>query len=650
MYKLFITILNMSITASFMVLAVMILRMLLRRSPKWISYALWGIVLFRLVCPFSFASELSLLGGFGVPTAENGIISYISDNTTGAAVPYVDPTAVNVDEVISNPPAPEDVYTITGQPELLTMILPHIWLLGVAAMLIYSIFSYIALKRRLSDATLLEGNVFETDAVRSPIVCGLIRPRIYLPVGLPESDCRYVLLHERMHIRRLDYIVKPLAFVALSMHWFNPLIWLSFRLMSRDMEISCDELAIRKLDAEGRAGYSAALVQLATGQSVLAGSPLSFGESGTKERLKNILNYKKPVFWAAAAAVIVVIAAAVCLLANPAYIFDFDGYSISSAKTYDFRPDYDEPYTRELHEADIEELQSRLSMLSGIRHSDKYGGLTPLYFIDVMLDNGTYIKISGYSRTGEMVDIRYKEKVYSVSDTDFKAYVDRICAGKNTTQAADVSETGPAAHSADEQQDTDINESDTIDDNGLSIKENETIRVDSPDGTYRAEAYGTNKNITAAGLYPYEGLRIIRNADEKVIWSGSGYYLVDFLWSSNSKYVAVNGTARIYSECFIVAADTGEIIGLPDMAVISSKLDAASQPASNRPDPYFEAAEWVNDSTIRVNYRWTAQEGEKEVSGKYEYDIVTGKLLTVISKLSDSPGGVYIPIPVPPLR
>lgn len=742
MHELIFKVLNMSITATFIALAVIFLRLLLRKAPKWISYALWSVVLFRLVCPFSFSSGLSLLGGIGVPTAENGVISYIPKNAIHMATPQVDLVIPDVNKAV-NRSLPQGENQLVADPlDAPTTIMTFIWFLGVATMLVYSVFSYVLLKRRLSEATLLEGNVFETDAIISPCVCGLIKPRIYLPVGLLEADRGYVLLHERTHIRRWDYLIKPLAFLALSIHWFNPLIWLSFQLMSCDMEISCDERVVRELDQEGRAGYSAVLMRLATGRPILAGSPLAFGESGTKERVRNILNYKKPVFWVVAVTVIAVIFAAMCLLANPASIFNLDEHSISSATTHDFRRD--ESYTRELQEIDIEELASRLAIVSSTRRSDKYTGLTPLYSIAVVLDDGTNIKICGYSSAGDMLDITYKSTTYCVSDSSFASYVDRICAGENVTSAINMSRPASGVYSFDEclymnpassyypfegtgqlylcdldsftivnketkkiqesyslidwqaktvntndwnsifrneavdissyqskieydiggnyrlyqmdgevwlshfsgdilwslyqLQKTDLFLSDIVGHTGSSIPENETLRVDSPDGTYRAEAYGTNKGITAAGLYPYDGLRLIRNSDETIVWSGDGYYRVEFLWSNNSKYVAVYREARIYGECFVVAADTGKVIKLPNMDTISAQLGASSQPAANRPDPIFRAMEWVNDTTIRINYRWTAQEGEKEVSGTYEYDIINGNIVSNTSKISDSPG------------
>lgn len=184
-------------------------------------------------------------------------------------------------------------------------------------MLIYSVVSYVGVKRRVSMATLLCDNVFETDEIGSPFVCGFLRPKIYLPVGINDTEREYVLRHERTHIERLDHIIKPFAFLVLSVHWFNPFMWLAFWLMSQDMEMSCDKHVISEFDHEGKAEYSMALVNLAMKRTILAGSPLAFGESGTKGRVKNVLNYKRPSFWIVCAAVIAVVVAAVCLLTNP---------------------------------------------------------------------------------------------------------------------------------------------------------------------------------------------------------------------------------------------------------------------------------------------------------------------------------------------
>lgn len=203
----------------------------------------------------------------------------------------------------------------------------YIWILGTIALFIYSLISYRRLKTNVSTATLLFKNVYETDEISSPFVCGLVSPKIYLPVGIDEEERAYVLQHERIHIERLDYLIKPLAFFVLSLHWFNPFMWLAFRLMSRDMEMSCDERVIKELDREGKAQYGKALVCLAMGQSTLAGNSLAFGESRTKGRIKNVLNYRKPMFWVTWIVVLGVLAVAISLVANPVTTFAFPSNS-----------------------------------------------------------------------------------------------------------------------------------------------------------------------------------------------------------------------------------------------------------------------------------------------------------------------------------
>ncbi len=303
----FLKVLNMSIAASYVMVAVLILRLALKRAPKRISYSLWSVVLFRLVCPVSLSSAFSVFARLGKTTSSGGI-EYIppdigvsgANTVVGNLLPAATP------EAGANP---LQIIIFAGA---------CVWLAGIAAMLIYSVVSYLRLQRRTSEATLLFDNVFETDEIASPFVCGFTRPKVYLPVGLSDGDRDYVLRHERTHIDRKDHLVKPFSFLVLSVHWFNPFMWLAFLLMSCDMEMSCDERVVRDLDADGRAGYSSALVHLAVKRPILAGSPLAFGESGTQERVKNVLNYRKPAFWVSALAIIAVIIAAACLLTNPA--------------------------------------------------------------------------------------------------------------------------------------------------------------------------------------------------------------------------------------------------------------------------------------------------------------------------------------------
>ena len=741
MEALFLKILNMSITATYVLMAVLVLRLLIRRAPKWISYSLWSLVLFRLVCPVSFSSAFSIFGRISKTTSVNNSIEHIPAVIGMTTIPQVDIDPTSVNTVINNAlPAASPTASVNPMQTLI-FIGTCIWLTGVAVMLIYSVASYLKLEYRMREATLLTGNVFETDKIASPFVCRLIKPRIYLPAGLPEAERGYVLLHECKHIRRRDYLIKPLAFLALSIHWFNPVMWLSFRLMSRDMEMSCDERVARELDQEGRAGYSAALVRLATGRPILAGSPLAFGESGAKGRVGNILNYKKPAFWVTAVAVIACIVAAVFLLANPAKTLELPSASdVSSIDMEQFNEHESLGSVNITNGGDIETVLSALSgarktlrqsvndypiqnnylvvslNLTGERKTlclytegntyyieEPYVGiyrsnrdasvatykiytgsnvqntyaLATAYVFDKCLyvnPSTSYYPIDGTGQlylchpdsftvvneeTGEI------QENYSLIDLQANKVDADKWNGMFLTEAVDISgyktrteydiggkyrlyqmdgEVWLGQFSGDillrlyRLQETDFSLSDITGRTGSSIPENETLRVDSPNGIYRAEAYGTNKGVTAAGLYPYEVFRVIRNSDETTVWNGNGYYRAEFLWNDDSKYVAIYGEARTYGECFIVEAETGKVIEPPGIDTISAQLSAASQPAENRPDPYFKAVEWVDDTTISVNYCWTAQEGAKEVSGIYNYNIISGDIVANTSQINDSPG------------
>ena len=308
-------ILNMSITASVIILFVLLARLALKKAPKIFSYALWGVVLFRLLCPVSVTTDFSLLGLFDAPAAEN------TQHTT--AVEYIPYDVVHTPDLevqLPVPPAINDAVNDTLPQEHAALgadplegefaIGSLIWLLGIAAMAIYSAVSYVLLRRKLVGSLLLRDNIYLADGIGSPFVMGFIRPKIYRPSALSEQEQGYIILHEQHHIRRGDHIIKALAFIALCIHWFNPLVWMAFVLSSKDMEMSCDEAVVKKLGEGIRADYSASLLSLATGRRIIAGTPLAFGEGDTKSRIKNMLNWKqaKPaVIFLSAAAVILAI-------------------------------------------------------------------------------------------------------------------------------------------------------------------------------------------------------------------------------------------------------------------------------------------------------------------------------------------------------
>lgn len=318
-------ILNMSLTASVAIVFVLLLRLLLKKAPKVISYALWGVVLIRLLCPVAFESPFSLINTPDTArqieaSAETYIEPTLTYTDNGGFTPDYDvllnrgytPNAQG--EIVTNEAGTREAFQVKD----LVRFAGWIWLTGVVAMAIYSAVSYASLRRRLMVASPLRDNIYLADDIDSPFVMGLIRPKIYLPSAMEEREQSYIILHEQHHIRRLDHIVKALAFVALCVHWFNPLVWVAFILSGKDMEMSCDEAVVRKLGTEIRADYSASLLSLATGKRIIAGMPLAFGEGNTKGRIKNLANWKKPAFWVVLVAVMACVVLAVCLLTNPA--------------------------------------------------------------------------------------------------------------------------------------------------------------------------------------------------------------------------------------------------------------------------------------------------------------------------------------------
>ena len=310
MSKIFISVLNMSFTASYVILFVILFRLMLKKAPKVFSYALWGVVAFRLIIPFSFESMFSL-----VPR-DTKAVSITHD------VIYQQSTNINsgIEEVgllpnssFSAPTARANVKPIKTYLEIGT----YLWILGIMVLLAYSLVTILLLKRKLKNAQLIEKNIFEARNLKTPFVFGFLRPKIYLPVGINAEERRYILLHEQTHIHRKDHIVKALAFLILTIHWFNPFVWIAFRLMSMDMELSCDERVLREMNEEIKKSYANSLLSLAAERHILNGSPLAFGEGNVKKRIINVLNYKKPVYWVVILSLIAVVAVSVGLMSNP---------------------------------------------------------------------------------------------------------------------------------------------------------------------------------------------------------------------------------------------------------------------------------------------------------------------------------------------
>ena len=345
MNELFLKIINMSISASWLVMAVLILRLVLKKAPKWVNVLLWGIVAVRLICPFSFESALSL-----IPSAETFPEKAISgpsfDVQTG-----ITPVDNRINDYLGDRYF-EGVTVPANNGNHMMNILSIVWTIGILLLIAYTVISYWRLHREIDTAVRYKDNLFQSENVSSPFVLGLIKPRIYLPFNMNGQDLEHVVAHEQAHIRRKDHWWKPLGFLLLTVHWFNPFMWLSYVLLCRDIELACDEKVIRELGNEQRADYTQALVACSINRRTIAACPLAFGEVGVKERVKSVMNYKKPAFWIVILAVIACVGVAVCFLTNPITADDHFGaeiYEPTPSEQIDEKYDNEEFVITKLH-------------------------------------------------------------------------------------------------------------------------------------------------------------------------------------------------------------------------------------------------------------------------------------------------------------
>ncbi|MDE6749570.1 MAG: M56 family metallopeptidase [Lachnospiraceae bacterium] len=331
MSGIFITVLNMSLTASYCILVVIALRLLLRRQPKLLSYLLWSVVLFRLLCPVSISGSYSLMRmDTNIFSMENIAVTndaYENNNeenydayNAGAALP--DTAEAGNTENMSKADSTEAVKL----PRLNTIVnvVSWIWLIGIMLLILRSAASAMKLRCFLSKAVRAEDNIYEEEGIDTPFVMGIISPRIYLPPHLPEHEREYVLAHESIHIARKDYMIKLAAYVTACIHWFNPLVWLAFSLMENDMEMSCDEAVLKKMGMENKEKYSRTLLSLSSETPMLQGNPIAFGERKVKERVSNILSYRKKAVLTVVLAAAVLIAVGLGLAINPEAKSDTD--------------------------------------------------------------------------------------------------------------------------------------------------------------------------------------------------------------------------------------------------------------------------------------------------------------------------------------
>lgn len=408
--KVFLQILNMSYTASYVILFVMIARLLLKKAPKGFSYMLWSVVLFRLICPFSFASIWSLIPVNSAPFPTDSLSSQTPQINTGIIM--ID-NAVNLSLPATMPVAsvnPLQVWIFIGE---------IIWLIGIAVLLLYSVVSLLRLRWKLTGAVKICGNIYLADHIISPFVIGVIRPKIYLPSTLSEREQRYTILHEQTHIRRLDHIVKILAFAGLAVHWFNPLVWVAFILSGNDMEMSCDESIMKHMDTDIRGDYSALLLGLATGRKVIPGVPLAFCEGDIKGRIKNVMYYKKPAFWVVIVALITVIIVVTGLVANPhtnkASMQWAKNLRISDVEKIELlvMPSSENKHNRLLDDSEFDDIIELINESSGkyIKNPEELAGESITYYIT--LTDGTRHYVCNNGNSYLIIDGDYYEAGYN---------------------------------------------------------------------------------------------------------------------------------------------------------------------------------------------------------------------------------------------
>lgn len=306
---LFLSILNMSLFASYAIIFVLLARLFLKKAPKIFSYALWSVVLFRLLCPLSFESKLSLIPIEEQPISQEIIYSQTPQISTG--MPFVDN--------MINPilPVPTTIGTSINPIQVWLFIGEIIWVLGIIIMVLYSIISFIKLKRSLISSMPLKENIYLTDHISTPFVLGVKKPKVYLPSTLFENEQNYIICHELCHIKRFDHITRLLGFIALIIHWFNPLVWVAFIVSGKDMEIACDEMVMKSTEGEVKVEYSQSLLRLATSKKMIYPLSFAFREGDIKARIKNIINYKKPKTWIVLITFILCMMMIFSLVSNP---------------------------------------------------------------------------------------------------------------------------------------------------------------------------------------------------------------------------------------------------------------------------------------------------------------------------------------------
>ena len=323
MENVFLELFNMSITASWLVIAVIVFRFLFKKAPKSLRVIMWGLVALRLVCPFSLESVLSIIPSTEFVPSEI-VYSDSSADVSGAEIfNAIGNNPVNYDLGIQDGSV---VFTEYSAPDgntvnpllIITYIASIVWVVGMAVMLLYTLISYLRILKKVREATPLKENIWICDNISTPFILGLVKPRIFLPSSMNEQDTEFVIAHEKAHLKRRDHFWKHLGFALLKVYWFNPVLWIAYILLCKDIELACDEKATKNYEPSQKAGYTQALLYFSVPKNSLFICPFSFSESGIKNRIKSVLNYKKPAFWLILVSVIATIVVSILVFSNPA--------------------------------------------------------------------------------------------------------------------------------------------------------------------------------------------------------------------------------------------------------------------------------------------------------------------------------------------
>ncbi|MDF2845104.1 MAG: peptidase BlaR1 [Herbinix sp.] len=461
MNNAFITILNLSLSGGCVALIVMILRLFLKKAPKKYSYALWAVVFVRLICPFTI--ELPVKTVPIRPQSISGDIVSSPNPSIQSGVSTID-TVVNTVLDRTLPPVhagasinPIQVWLAVGE---------FLWCIGILSLLLYGVLSYVRLYRRVSTAIRIRDNIFETDHITTPFVLGLVNPKIYIPIGLSEKELEFIILHEQTHIKRYDYLIKPFAFIIVAFHWFNPLVWVSYYLLAKDIELSADEYVMKQSMADIRGEYSITLLSLSAKKSGLL-SPLAFGETGVKERIRNVLKYKKPTFWISVITIVVILTASVFLMSSmkerpenelpTSTILPTTGSNIDNSNLPSDTPT-SKPLTKEItyesvkitlfpdflvegvvtefettDRATVSNIASSIELsVTPSDETDLYNNNSMRYQIGLSKDNGGYSCLLYYNTLDDKAYIEKDGGLYEV-DTDFARYIASFLENANIT-------------------------------------------------------------------------------------------------------------------------------------------------------------------------------------------------------------------------